>query len=121
MKNSVPIVNLYNCRQVPGVSLINKNMGILSKPFDQLSYIQEDFRIFLNFVRRDGVGRAVRFFMYGGYYNIYTRTEIGRYFCVQRRQLALGPLKYKPKLNTSKLSTCSVKKYVVRRTFNVAE
>ena len=56
MKNSVPIVNLYNLRQVPGVSLINKNMGILSKPFDQLSYTQGDVCFFNNFVRRGGAG-----------------------------------------------------------------
>ena len=74
MKNSVPIVNLYNFRQVPGVSLINKNMGILSKPFDQLPYIQGDVRLFNNFVRR--AGRGVRFFMYGEYYNIHTRNRM---------------------------------------------
>ena len=56
MKNSVPIVNLLNFRQVPGVSLINKNMGMLSKPFDQLSYIQGGVCLFNNFVRRGGVG-----------------------------------------------------------------
>ena len=55
MKNSVPVVNLY-LRQVPGVSLINKNLGILSKPFDQLSYTQGDVRLFNNFVRRGGAG-----------------------------------------------------------------
>ena len=116
MKNSVPIVNLYDFRQVPGVSLINKNMGILSKPFDQLSYIQGDVCLFNNCVRWGGAG--VRFFMYAEYYNIHTRNRT--IFCVSEETNRTRP-KYKLKLSTSKLSTCSVKKYVVRRTFNLAE
>ena len=118
MKTSVPVVNLYNFSQVLGVSLINKNMGILSKPFDQLSYIQGNVRLFNNFVRRGGAGRGVRFFMYVNI--IIFIHEIGRYFCVSEETNRTRP-KYKLKLSTSKLSTCSVKKYVVRRTFNLAQ